>query len=523
MSSQNSSCKMLGLFCKQKDDIINVNFFSSSDLKKPTNRALCLSGGGSRAFVLSIVIMRELEYANKINNFDIIGSVSGGSWANCMYQYGQYDSRKIYLGTGLKPENITLKNISHVPSECVLSCVINKVEDDIDLIIKTTIGIFENDGNIGAIWKNIINNFYLQPFNISSTSFFAESEHQVKNILDNQASLNRSDFIIPTTQLPMPLFLSTILGPYALEPYLVGKNANFTIFEMSSYYTGIYFCPNNGNITYTNEDKSNKETIAMDGYINSQAFTGILQDDKTSVKIDSKFSLLDAISLSSWSVGAFIDTIGYLPEEAYYKETFTNKNSNHEFLYADGATTNNDGVIPMVQREIKDIFVCVNTNTQFKYYINVDYNYNIDNVPIEFHFAALFGIISNKDLSSFQTKSYDLENMHIFKQTDFNSLILEMKKIEDEGDGILCSIEVETIENKWYNITAGQKINLTIFYPSVPKKWYDRLDDHIKTIVDTNNLPYIPTKVVGITSQDTILIDSMTTWTVNKYMDIIMN
>ena len=98
MSLQNSSCKTFRLFCPEQEpdpepiENIKVNFFSSKQLQYPKrtfNRALCLSGGGARSFTMSITILRDLELNNQINKFDTIGSVSGGSWANALFQYGK--------------------------------------------------------------------------------------------------------------------------------------------------------------------------------------------------------------------------------------------------------------------------------------------------------------------------------------------------------------------------------------------------------------------------------------------------
>lgn len=528
MSLQNSSCKTFRLFCPtvdkvSEDEILNINFFSSSQLeyhKQTFNNALCLSGGGSRAFLLSLVFMRELEYINKINNFDIIGSVSGGSWANCMYQYGNYNNRENYLGKSLSPQDITLENVGDVSSECVLSCLNNNIYNDLFISITDQLdGLINGNVKISDLWKNAINKYYLKPFNVSSTKFFVNSESQLNNILNKQPSLNKEDFILPTGKYPLPLFMSTLIGPVSLKPYKTEKNAMYTIFELTSEYTGVYYCPNNGNITYTDEKKNNEKTIQVKGYINSQAFKGILQENKDQVIIENRASILDAISMSSWAPGSFIDSINGLPENFYYEETFINKNGNNDFLYSDGGTINNYGIIPMVQREIKNIFACINTKSKFNYYIDEENNYTTSNIPVQLDFAALFGEITNKDLNNSKKRTYDLTNAQVFNINNFNPLINIMKETEDKGDGILCSIEVETIENKWYNIKAGQKINLTIFYNCLPINWYNLLSTDIQSIVDNKNLPYLPTTLGAISNEDINLISSMTSWTINKYID----
>ena len=97
-----------------------------------------------------------------------------------------------------------------------------------------------------------------------------------------------------------------------------------------------------------------------------------------------------------------------------------------------------------------------------------------------------------------------------------------MNNIEKKGDGIVCKIEVETIENNWYNIPEGRKHTLIIIYPSVPENWFNLLKPEIQSIVEKKNLPYVKTQLVGINAESSNLIASMTSWTVNKYMDVIM-
>jgi len=526
VSIQNSSCKTFNLFCNN-NQILNVDFLSSDQLKypiRPIENTLCLSGGGSRSFLLSTIIMRELEQKKKLQNFTTVGSVSGGSWANCMFQYGKYDSREIYLGKAMQPEEITMNKIKTIDSKCVLSCVNNKIttllenaEDDLrELLVILANGNF----NISSLWKYFINQFYLKPFSVSSNKFYVNNQEQLDNILQTQPSLSANDFILPTSSnFPYPFFMSTLVGPTALKPYQVDINAQYTIFELSSYATGVFYAPNNGVVKYENEKKTDSKNIQVAGFINSQAFNGTLQNNKTTVSIKEKNSILDAISLSSWAPGGFIDSIDLFPEGCYYEEKFTNKNTTLNMLFIDGGNANNLGIIPMVQRISKNIFACINTQTKFNYYIDESYNYDTSNLPTDISLAGLFGIINNEALNDIDLIEYDLQNMHIFKKEHYNILVQSMYEVEQKGDGIVCTVEVETIKNTWYNIPAGNKITLTLFYNSLPSNWYNQLDDSIKDFVDEKNLPFISTKIVEISPEEIHLMDSMTTWTMQKYID----
>ena len=518
----------LKIISNKKSNLVNVDFISSSKYKeneKPLNNVLCLSGGGSRSFLLSMVIMRELENKNKINSFDLIGSVSGGSWANCMFQYGKYRSREEYLGKSILPENLSQETINNISSNCVLSCVNNNlIEYFENSILKESKNINIKDLSLSDIWSKIINAFYLNSFSVDGNKFHLNKKKELTEVLTNQPNLNEDDFILPQSKYPPALFMCTIAGPKSLSPYNVDKNSNFTIYEMNHKYSGIYYAPDNGNITYQNEKNNKSKKIEVEGYINSQAFNGFLQKDKQTVLLDKKGSILDTISLSSWAPGSFLDSLPIQSDDRdiYFEKNFINKKENNNFLFTDGATINNHGIIPMVQRKVKNIFACINSKSKFTYYIDKQNNYTTSNIPIDFTFATLFGVITNSDLSYVSKKSNDFTNTHIFETKYFNKLIDIMNKVEKKGNGIVCSIEVETIENKWYNIKAGNKINLTIFYNSLPINWYNKLDSDLQQIVDNKNLPFIPTKAADISADEINLIDSMTSWTINSYIDNII-
>ena len=524
MSLQNSSCKTFRLFCPEHEpdpepiENIKINFFSSKQLQYPKNnfnRALCLSGGGARSFTMSITILRDLELNNKINNFDTIGSVSGGSWANALFQYGKYDSRSEFLGDVYEPQNINQENINLLPKTCVRSCTDISIGDELIREAGAVINFLLEKEKFSTIWKRLVS-YYSVPFSLNVNKFFSYNEESIKKELENQSELSREDFILPSKILPFPLFFSTIEGPESLEPYIIGTNMRATIFEMSPLYTGIY---NPLSITYTNEEKTKEDTIDVGNFINSVSFKGILVENNIS-KVNERFLLLDAMSLSSWALGSFINSLelpDFLDKELYI-ENYFNKTENNEFLFTDGGTVNNEGIIPMVQRNFETIVCCVNSDTKFNYFISDDYT--IETLPLDFRLASLFGI--NLTQNFFGERTYDFTNAQIFKKENFYTLIKEMNNIEKKGDGIVCKIEVETIENNWYNIPGNRKHILIIIYPSVPENWFNLLKPEIQSIVEEKNLPFIKTQLVGINAESSNLMASMTSWTVNKYMDVIM-
>lgn len=525
MSFQNSSCKTFRLFCNEEQEPdpepienIKINFFSSNQLQHPKNnfnRALCLSGGGARSFTMSITILRDLELNNKINNFDTIGSVSGGSWANALFQYGKYDSRSEFLGDVYEPQNINQENINLLPKTCVRSCTDISIGDELIREAGDVVKFLLDKEKASTIWKRLVS-YYSAPFSLNVNKFFSYNEESIKKELENQSELSREDFILPSKILPFPLFFSTVEGPESLEPYIIDTNASATIFEMSPLYTGIY---NPLSITYTNEEKTKEDTIDVGNFINSVSFKGILGENNIS-KVNERFLLLDAMSLSSWALGSFINSLelpDFLDKELYI-ENYFNKTENNEFLFTDGGTVNNEGIIPMVQRNFETIVCCVNSDTKFNYFISDDYT--IETLPLDFRLASLFGI--NLTQNFFGERTYDFTNAQIFKKENFYTLIKEMNNIEKKGDGIVCKIEVETIENNWYNIPGNRKHILIIIYPSVPENWFNLLKPEIQSIVEEKNLPFIKTQLVGINAESSNLMASMTSWTVNKYMDVIM-
>jgi hypothetical protein len=499
--TNNTSCKLFNKKCPLE---LNVEYKSPNELIYPkiiTNKAICLSGGGSRAFVSGLSHLIYLEQNNLINNYDAIGSVSGGTWANVNYHYGNYENRDDFLGTTLQPENINTENVDTLSDKCVLICATAK-DSLVEKILKA------------GEWEKIVKKYYLDPFSISSENFFTLNEETLQETLQNQSNLNKNNFITASKNLPFPMFFSTIIGPTDLSPYVKGINWSKTIYEMTPIYSGMY---NKKTIEYTNEDKSKKQIIELENFTNTITNDGKLINNK--VEINKKFTLLEAATRSSFYMGGTIDSVD-LPNFLYYSRNYFNKKKNYSFLFADGCNTDNNAVIPFIQRNISNLFVCVN-NPNVKFTPLIQNTYTWDNCPIDQPTAALFGLINNDDVPFALSQTYDFENTQIFKKKNFFDLINIMEKVENKGNGIICNVDVETIENKWYGIPANQKHTLTIFYPNLPVNWYNKLSPDIQNLVNVYNLPYINSRTVNINSTKINLVRSMISFTMEQYKNLL--
>ena len=66
--------------------------------------ALALSGGGSRAFISSLALIKVLTKKKLMDDISYISTVSGSNWIVAPYMF-----REIKMGRYRKPENITEK------------------------------------------------------------------------------------------------------------------------------------------------------------------------------------------------------------------------------------------------------------------------------------------------------------------------------------------------------------------------------------------------------------------------------
>ena len=469
--------------------VARVDPFGSNLSSQP---AICLEGGGARGFTTGFAALAELERHGLLSRFGAISSVSGGTWANVLFCYGnEHGDRGQFLGTSggngycdiSDPGSITQDNVGHLDDKCARVCSAGDTGDASYLQ-----SFLENFGDVVQAWTAALEKFYLKPFGIDDTRDLAHR--------------NTS---------PLPLFCATFASPqgYSGEP---------TVYEMWPSCVGTFVKRN----AQYQADFAPSLSLPLGYYTDTaSAWAPLSHVDDAHACVKTPFGLTDIAVASSYAPGAVTDTLpdvdsAQLTRPLLYRENGSLRELPSAVL-ADGGVVDNLGIIPLVQRGVRTILCLANEGASLKFepppnpdpYCNVDYT-----------ILALFGRPIPSDASFGQYLRY--ENAHIFEEDDISIMVNAMKESLDTDDGILCSFQVRTVRNDFYQIQAGTQHTIVLFYPSVPKNWHDSLtDDYVRGIVAGKDLPFVATGVANVSKEESNLIASMVAWTMERRLDVI--
>lgn len=460
--------------------------------------AISCAGGGARAYTTSIAALAALEKRNIISRngkscVKLIVSNSGGSWANMVYSYGKPTkaTTEEFLGTGNAPGNCPMDpayikkdnvaRLSEKSARYATSVEESNIQQGWHWITGHT--------NMSKLWKEEIIKYYMKPYNISDEVMdCSNGEH---NSFDS-------------------IFVGTLAGPSKFGPFKVG---NLSLLEMSPFYIG----------TKTKKDLKYEKThylFTKDELTLSLGNFTSSQPCPADVEPDTKFTIGDIAQASSYAPGIFFSASSItshwglnLKKDLYFK----NKADKVNCILCDGAAVDNQAIIPSVQRNIKNIFIISNVDPSGEFVYSDEPN----NVNISWEFRSFFGqLLDNQPPKIAGTDVFDTAHSHIFEKEGFMALVKSMRDSHKTGDGILCSTVVTTIKNDWYGIPAGQTHNIILLYPNVPARWFAKINDsYVKSIITKNNLPYVETTMFNVPTDQSNLMASMVTWTIDKRID----
>lgn len=464
--------------------------------------AISCAGGGARAYTTSIAALAALEKRNIISRngkscVKLLVSNSGGSWANMVYSYGAPDSvegkatAEEFLGTGnaegncpMNPADIKKDNVAHLSKKnarYATSQEESNIKQGWEWIISHT--------DIPDFWKAQIIKYYMEPYNITDKVMdCSNGEH---NSFDS-------------------IFVGTLAGPSKLGPFKVG---NLSLLEMSPFYIGT---KTKKDLKYEKKHLIKKETLTL-SLGNFTSSDPCPTDDES----DTKFTIGDIVQTSSWAPGVLFSARGItshlnLKRDLYFKSQ-VDKVDKVNCILSDGGAVDNQAIIPSIQRNIKNIFIISNVDPDGKF----AYDDEANNVNINWEFRSYFDqLLTNQPPKIAGTDVFDTTHSHIFEKEGFMALVKSMRDSHDTGDGILCSTVVTTVKNDWYGIPAGQTHNIILLYPNVPEKWLAQINDsYVKNIITENNLPYVGTTMFNVPTDQSNLMASMVTWTIDHRID----
>ncbi len=551
-----------------KDDFKNTGIPTFPEQEFLTDRAdfgLAFSGGGTRSASATLGALRGLQRNGWLSRVRYISAVSGGSWASVPFVYSVLPVDAL-LGTVeadandevfLKTPNGALaaaiaKSSFWATGALEASAIAGKGQKDnieslndkarigLDAFLQLTDHLRRDPDRIDKTYTRLIGKAFIDPLLAPgiSTSDAAFSW--------NQQSLHAID-AGAVTQIGFPSLA------HGGRPYLIAsgaivqpraEDASFPWLLAPVEYTPIYVGVRQ-TFDVTNKDENGADVVVHlgGGYVESWAYDAnesgqwkprdpqsptkpgdLLKWDGTfTVSADAgrRFSLADVAASSGAAPQLLTITGGPVPDD--YKEyvqqaaqvfpafkhlsVAAKAETTTEVAHADGGTQDNLAVMPLFARQVKNIFVFINTNTKY-------WRYNDD-------LRSLF-------VAGMADSSGDKRYNAVLQATDPNADALELvlsafDREAKAGDPLVyCGKDWTVLRNEHYNIRGYNGLNVCFFYNAMPTRWTGTLHGHARgDLQKEKNFPWYATfgqnkfHVIELTAAQVNLLANMWAWIVS--------
>ena len=217
-----------------------------------------------------------------------------------------------------------------------------------------------------------------------------------------------------------------------------------------------------------------------------------------------------------------------------------------QYVYADGGSIDNGGLIFFLQRQVTNIVVFSNSSVPLDPKYNPHHNAYKDSLFTD-DIAAYFGVQETYTtfdfLSEFEnTSAYHYGENKVFDSRYFGDVVRKLQLAQSAGGGIVASFDLVTVENLKWGIPAGFKVNVTFSLLGRLQQWENQLtDENLRNeIVPSNNddpyvkrdvleaighplnmFPNYPTAFGGLTVESANLLANLAGWSVKNNEDLL--
>jgi hypothetical protein len=386
----------------------------------------------------------------------------------------------------------------------------------------------------------------LEPLGIPTNKRFSWNDKSVSDITKLNPSI--TDFVTPKqSSIPFPIIGSTLVGPSAGGTFGPGSQ-NYTMMEFTPLYVGHF---RNLDVDYTYK-KGLKHTKRVGGAIESFAYgkkgsspTIGLGAGQTSAYLnvpepDEILDLAAVGGLSSYAPGTVFESLTKNVSEILSMSTDywspTEKIPRSEsFMFGDGGSTENILLISLLQRKVKKVVLFFTSQTP----LQPSSKWNVDedafsNSQITDAFSCFFGALQEN--SDVYKRAFYYTTTQVFATSEYSRVIKGLQAAQSEGNGIIASFNLTTIENKRWGIPAGFEVEVTFVYMGRLAQWEQKLpkemqdlvipsenaDDLSVTVSDGpfKSFPHYTTKGGDINFEQANLLADMTGWSVLQHAEL---
>eukprot|EP00299_Pterocystis_sp_00344_P005712 c17451_g1_i1.p1 GENE.c17451_g1_i1~~c17451_g1_i1.p1 ORF type:complete len:619 (+),score=116.79 c17451_g1_i1:31-1887(+) len=501
------------------------------------NNGVCFVGGGTRSYTSSLGYLRAFAKLGLIDNIRYFSGVSGGAWAISTYSYRQNGlSDADFLGTSHDPEQLTLAKLAVINSTSMAGAIPELINYSNEVgfqlffspnaTANTVNYLLKSHPNSQYEYIDLISKFFLERIGVEPSKYFSWDNTEVAHIQSRNPSLKNSDFVLPIPHSPFLIIGGTILGPPTMAP-LTGpaEVPSYKEFEFTPLYAGTSFPQ-----TREYANRSVTKEISTGGYVEPFAFgaTPISTPTAGLVNVtlpDKRFSLAQAIGISSLALGSILmansSYTRQFPENIPFWDLVPNypivdltHKKVEDMMLADGGAFENVGILALIRRKVRNIFVIDNAGQ------SIDENTNIQ---------SLFGISPSSPLNI--GDGHDYTRNQVFDSSKYSVLLDALKARISAGDAAIVNMTLVTIANDWWRIPSGQEVVLVWSYIHAPQKWLDRLPTEVKEALKDQtatgtfyNFPRYDTFTqFFLSSKQTNLLAEMTSYIVETNAELIIS
>lgn len=430
--------------------------------------ALCVSGGGFRSLAATLGYFRALHELGLLNNFDMLSSVSGGTWASAIYMFSDVSHSEL-LGPSADPGSLTLDVLRAQPAKLgsVALSSTNRI------IVK----LLPSGLPYHMLWIQAIAEAVLKPFRLDSLdAYMAPDVETVRRIIARNPQLKHEDFLLPRESRPRTFVMSgTVEAPDGYK----ASDKNVAPLQMSPDFSGTPFVPNDEPVSYKATPGTHRpplnHVVIGGGLVETFAFGGQEPSDGQSGGADVRleappapFSLARAVGISSAAFGAAASRAGFAGVAAGAKldpqvNLWPVTSTRHPgplpaitYQLGDGSNLDNMGLIAALQRGATRMFSLVNADVAFKPDARfcASSGWPSPDGSVTKQLLDKFGYADAGGSMGF------FGHNQVFAQQDLFPLLCDFTKLNREGRPLIAKRSLVVQKNDWWGLRGGTEVEV---------------------------------------------------------------
>jgi len=477
------------------------------ELKNRPNSALALAGGGTRAYIGSIGLLRAMLEMGALQRFRYLTGVSGGSWAVTSFSFhGKNVSDTEFLCNLTTPAALTMQNLQAIDPKCARGApVLN------NLIERCIANFFDPRQPKDEFWTRGISDVFLAPYGISGLSRFTWNEDTKSDLIARNPALEGVEWVLAAPDdaegnprpRPYPIVSACVLGPKQLAPYDSAAGHRLTNLELSPLYTGHW---RTERLDF--QGKSASENVSFGGLLESFGFGGAVTQIE-GLKATAKEGIVripapivplrvaDLPGMSSWAFGKTLQDFWPLqwmnklenPRVAYWSPTQCIDCNSTTMYMGDGGTLDNTNLLGMLQRGVSRIVVMMTSAVALTPRKRWDPSTpqgwgNISHSHCSDSLNGYFGV--GKDTALW----YNYSNNQVFPEHEYATVVNALQDAQERGNGAVATTRLTTVANQFWGIEAGFNVTVMWIYVGRAYNWEAALKPELKRLV-------VPTPAAG--------------------------